>query len=305
MPAPTAAPVASPAPPAPAEDRPGLWSPFLAYLVLFGLNSTFGAGLLVVMILLRWWEQGRLDLRHLDEIIKGAAFDPRSLTVGTIVWVGLSFLVTRWLVRRPGRGGFGALRIAPSRRGFGSGALALLTMVGFGHLFERACDGLGWYQQSALKHLSDATASAPIVWLIPLVAFGGLAGVTEELFFRGYMQRRFREHWSPRRALVVTALCFGILHVDPLHVLFATVVGLFLGWVAQREDDTFPSMLAHAGNNLIAFVGPAVVPRGFGESWPEIGIAGAMVVLGGAGLLGRAKLAPAEPSTTDHLAASG
>lgn len=293
-----------PAPPGPNGDRPGIWSPFLAYLVLFGLNSTFGAGLLLVMILVRWWEQGRLDLRHVEEIIKGAAYDPRGLAVGMVVWVGLSFLVTRWLVRRPGRGGFRALGVEPSRRGLTSGALALLTMLGLGHLFERATVGLGWYEQSALKQISDSTAAAPLFWLIPMVLFGGLAGVTEELFFRGYMQRRFGEHWSRRRAILVTAGCFGILHVDPLHVLYATAVGLFLGWVADREEDTFPSILAHAGNTVVAFLGPAVLPTDFGASWPEVGVSVAMVLVGGASLLARGGKVPNGPPPT-HLAASG
>src|SRR5262249_60673138 len=70
-----------------------------------------------------------------------------------------------------------------------------------------------------------------------VVVFGPIAGVAEELFFRGYMQTRLGETWGATRAVVVTAACFGVLHVDlsGVHMVLAFAVGLYLGFIVERH----------------------------------------------------------------------
>ena len=80
-----------------------------------------------------------------------------------------------------------------------------------------------------------------------------LAPLAEEIFFRGFMLTRLREHWGGRRAIVATAACFGVLHVDPngIHMLLAFVMGLYLGFVAERTGSTLPAIACHVVNNVV------------------------------------------------------
>jgi membrane protease YdiL (CAAX protease family) len=79
------------------------------------------------------------------------------------------------------------------------------------------------------------------------------AGVAEEVFFRGYMQARLREHWSPPAAVLASSFTFAILHVDvsAVHMVLALALGLYLGFVAEISGSTLPSIVCHVVNNIV------------------------------------------------------
>jgi membrane protease YdiL (CAAX protease family) len=85
-----------------------------------------------------------------------------------------------------------------------------------------------------------------------VVVFGVIAGVAEELFFRGYMQTRLSQAWGPTRGVLVAAACFGVLHVDAsgVHVALAFVMGLYLGFVVERTGSVLPAVVCHVLNNV-------------------------------------------------------
>jgi membrane protease YdiL (CAAX protease family) len=87
-----------------------------------------------------------------------------------------------------------------------------------------------------------------------VVVFGVMAGASEELFFRGYMQTRLREAWGPARAVVVTSACFGILHLDlpGIHSALAFAMGLYLGAIVERTGSMLPALVCHVVNNVVA-----------------------------------------------------
>jgi len=86
-----------------------------------------------------------------------------------------------------------------------------------------------------------------------VVVFGVIAAAAEELFFRGYMQTRLAEAWGPSRAIVVTAACFGVLHVDisGVHMVLAFAMGLYLGAVVERTGSVLPAIVCHIVNNVV------------------------------------------------------
>jgi uncharacterized protein len=82
---------------------------------------------------------------------------------------------------------------------------------------------------------------------IPFVLFIAIVpGIIEELLFRGYIQRRLLERWTPGLAIVVTSLLFALVHVDPHQVVAVFPMGLWLGLVAWKSGSVFPSMFCHA-----------------------------------------------------------
>jgi membrane protease YdiL (CAAX protease family) len=82
---------------------------------------------------------------------------------------------------------------------------------------------------------------------VPFVLFIALVpGITEELLFRGYVQRRLLERWHPAMAITVTSLMFALIHIQPHHVVAAFPMGLWLGVVAWKTGSVIPSMCCHA-----------------------------------------------------------
>ncbi|TMQ27035.1 MAG: CPBP family intramembrane metalloprotease [Candidatus Rokuibacteriota bacterium] len=86
-----------------------------------------------------------------------------------------------------------------------------------------------------------------------IVVLGVVAGSAEEIFFRGYMQSRLREHWRPGLAVVATSAAFAALHIDvsAVHMVLAFALGLYLGFVAEMTGSTLPCIVCHVVNNIV------------------------------------------------------
>ena len=53
-------------------------------------------------------------------------------------------------------------------------------------------------------------------------------------------------------AVVLSAVCFGLMHTNPLQFLYAVVGGLVFGAAVTKSGSILPAMCAHFGNNAVA-----------------------------------------------------
>jgi membrane protease YdiL (CAAX protease family) len=82
-----------------------------------------------------------------------------------------------------------------------------------------------------------------------------LAGVGEELLFRGVLQTKLGEWTTPAVGLVLASLLFGLAHaLSKLYFAFAVAVGAFLGWLALAYNDLVAPMVAHGLYDFLALV---------------------------------------------------
>jgi uncharacterized protein len=79
-----------------------------------------------------------------------------------------------------------------------------------------------------------------------------LAPLCEEAAFRGYLQRTLALRRSPAVAIGVSAVLFGVLHLDPVRLPALVVLGVVFGWLGWRSGSTWPAVTAHAANNGLA-----------------------------------------------------
>jgi membrane protease YdiL (CAAX protease family) len=96
--------------------------------------------------------------------------------------------------------------------------------------------------------------------LLPLLAL--LPGLSEELFFRGLIQRAFG---NGLRAILVSALFFAGFHLDPHHVAGVLPLGLYLAWLGARSGSTWVPIVAHIANNALAVLAPQVAALDVGH----------------------------------------
>jgi len=81
-----------------------------------------------------------------------------------------------------------------------------------------------------------------------------IAPVTEELLFRGLILQGFLRRYSPRKAILASALLFAAFHGNPWQFLGALVLGvLFACWFLQTRS-LIPCILGHAVNNAVPLV---------------------------------------------------
>ena len=82
-----------------------------------------------------------------------------------------------------------------------------------------------------------------------------LAGIGEELLFRGVIQSKLGDWMTPLIGLCLTSILFGLAHaLSKLYFAFAIIVGAFLGWLSLHYHDLVAPMVAHGLYDFVALV---------------------------------------------------
>jgi uncharacterized protein len=82
-----------------------------------------------------------------------------------------------------------------------------------------------------------------------------LAGVGEELLFRGVIQSLLGRWTTPAIGLAIASLLFGAAHaLSRLYFLLATLIGAYLGWLALYYNDLVAPIVAHGLYDFLALV---------------------------------------------------
>ena len=87
---------------------------------------------------------------------------------------------------------------------------------------------------------------APIALLL-LVAV--VAPLLEEFLFRGWIQRSLERRTLPWRAILITAVGFGVAHGDAFGLPLRVVFGVASGYAAYTTRSIWPSVVLHGAYN--------------------------------------------------------
>ncbi len=99
---------------------------------------------------------------------------------------------------------------------------------------------------------------------IGYVVIGILAPFAEEVVFRGAILRKLlgmmdeKRHWV---AIALSALVFGLVHLNVPQGIHAFLIGLLLGWMYYRTRSILPGILFHWVNNSVAFIMFHIMPQ--------------------------------------------
>jgi uncharacterized protein len=75
-----------------------------------------------------------------------------------------------------------------------------------------------------------------------LLTLAAIAGISEELLFRGVIQPWIADSWGITVGIWASNIIFGLVHaITPMYALLVTMVGVYLSW----------SMTIGGGNNLL------------------------------------------------------
>ena len=75
----------------------------------------------------------------------------------------------------------------------------------------------------------------------------------EELICRGIVLETLRRRWGKLLSVVMSALLFAIIHLQPATAITALVAGLIFGTIYLRTESLFSTIILHALNNSIAY----------------------------------------------------
>ena len=112
----------------------------------------------------------------------------------------------------------------------------------------------GWMKEIAdesnkqLERLMSMPGGYMVIALLP--------PVVEEMVFRGCVLRSLLQ-WRPKRTWMMIALSaaiFALIHMNPVQMPHAFLIGLLLGWMYVRTGSIVPGVAYHWANNTVAYV---------------------------------------------------
>jgi len=109
---------------------------------------------------------------------------------------------------------------------------------------------LPFYDRIRLHLTGDDFRPAVLV----LCVRGVVGPIFEELMFRGWILYGFMNRYTPRKAIVLSSLLFGLLHLNPVMIAYAFLIGCLFAWMVKRTGSLNPAIAAHIVANTMATI---------------------------------------------------
>jgi uncharacterized protein len=140
------------------------------------------------------------------------------------------------------------------------------------YVAHRTLGGMGGENALVLPH-------APLVLLLPgLVMAGLVAGVVEEIAFRGFMQGTLERRFGIVPAILVSGFVWALFHTNHSYfgeealtwfAIFLSIAAM-LGMIARRTDSVIPGIAVHCGFDIAYFVAAGILaPRIAPIAWVQ------------------------------------
>jgi membrane protease YdiL (CAAX protease family) len=158
--------------------------------------------------------------------------------------ISFSIIYTIWQ-KKTGRFSFPIFRF--NRRLLPSLILCTLALL-FGIVTPLA--NLIPLSESMRKLMLEFGAQTGILAFITMVV---IAPVVEELIYRGIILDGLIRKYSPWKAILISSLIFGLVHLNPWQLITGFVIGIFIGWAYYYTRNLAVCIAIHATANLAGF----------------------------------------------------
>lgn len=78
------------------------------------------------------------------------------------------------------------------------------------------------------------------------------APILEEILFRGIVLKGLLKNYQPHKAILISAVFFALVHLNPWQAIQALIGGIYIGWVYYRTQSVIPGIIIHFTINFTA-----------------------------------------------------
>jgi len=184
--------------------------------------------------------------------LTGAQWATRLLGIDVLIGE-LGLLVPVWLLGvRKYRLSWSSVgfRSFDMRRAAGLGCLFLIGSFAFNFVWAILLLLLTGQQTQpdVLPYFGGGRGDLPLALLTVSLA----APIAEEAFFRGYLYAGLRRCTSFRRAVIISAALFALVHVLPTSMPPLFVLGILFALLYEQTGSIWPAVILHSGINTLA-----------------------------------------------------
>jgi membrane protease YdiL (CAAX protease family) len=89
--------------------------------------------------------------------------------------------------------------------------------------------------------------------VLQLALISLLAGIGEEMLFRGVIQETLSTWINPMTGIILASLLFGLMHpITLFYIVLAALMGAFLGWIFIVTGNLLPAIITHGLYDFLA-----------------------------------------------------
>jgi uncharacterized protein len=132
-----------------------------------------------------------------------------------------------------------------SALGLGCGLLLVTYVFVFIHNLIMVALGVITQGDVIFKLFNDIKSPA-MLFFLGIV----MAPVVEEMLFRGFLFKGFRQRYGWKAAPILSSLIFGLSHLQLAAIIPTFLFGCVLAYVYHRTNSLFPGMILHFSINL-------------------------------------------------------
>ena len=90
--------------------------------------------------------------------------------------------------------------------------------------------------------------------LLYFISSGIVGPIYEEILFRYILFNRLRDNYSDSKALFISLIVFSLIHLSPIKIIYAFIIGFFITVIYRREKTILAPILVHIGANSIVIL---------------------------------------------------
>jgi membrane protease YdiL (CAAX protease family) len=92
------------------------------------------------------------------------------------------------------------------------------------------------------------------LFIVSIFLVGIIPGLTEEMLFRGIILNGLEKNYSNKKAILISALLFGIIHLNPWQFVTAFIIGVISAWICIKTKSIILCIYMHIFNNILSVV---------------------------------------------------
>lgn len=103
------------------------------------------------------------------------------------------------------------------------------------------------------KYIEDLFSGMISLDMKGYLTVGIAAPILEELIFRGLILKGLLQRYHAKKAIIWSAVIFGVIHLNLWQFVPAFFIGLFIGWIYWKTQSVWPGVFIHFVNNSFSF----------------------------------------------------
>ena len=130
------------------------------------------------------------------------------------------------------------------------GCVVFFLNIFISSFFNSIISGLGYKSESTI--ISNSDGYYPFwLFIVNIIFTAVLPAICEETAHRG-MILNASSKFGIFKAILISSLMFGLLHLNIEQFFYATIIGVFLGYITTLTGSIYPAMIVHFMNNALS-----------------------------------------------------